>query len=168
MSIYYADLQKIPSKSFTLHPLLMPTSHFHTLFYCNSTTFLLSHCWFPSRTITYFHSHPHSSISKLFIYFLLALKYTTFSFSIFFSWRFRTSFFCLFVASYQRLLLSCLLSPNRSFYYIAPPFTLWALSLPASSYWTTHFSRSFNHCSFHVLPHMLNIIISILFYSLPL
>ena len=39
----------------------MATSHFHSLFCCNSPPFLLSHYLTPSKTISYFHSHLHSS-----------------------------------------------------------------------------------------------------------
>ena len=104
------------------HHLLVPTSHFYPLLYCNSPPFLLSHYSPPFKTISYFHSHPNSSSFQT-IHFLFALIYSPFNLSLLFSLRFHTSFFCLFIASCQHLL-----SPNYSFYLVIPPHTLWVLS----------------------------------------
>ena len=105
----------------------------------------------------------HLPLKKLFIYFLFCsdtLHYLTFLFI-----SFETSFLYLFIASCHHLFPSSLLSLNHSVYLIVSPHTLWALS--NHSHWATHFSCTFRHCPFHLLPYILGII-SIFFYSLPL
>ena len=79
----YIDPQNNPSKSFLLHPLSLPASHFHPLFYCNSP---------PSPHLLYYLLPKQLPIpiyilihlpSKLFIYFPFPLIYSLFNLSLF-------------------------------------------------------------------------------------
>ena len=90
--------------------------------------FLHLHYSLPSKTISYFHSHfDSSSFQTVHLLAFFFMIYAPFNLSLFFSVSLHTSFFFLFIASCQHL-SSSLFSPNSSFYFIAPPHTLWALS----------------------------------------
>ena len=165
MSIYFIQIFKVllPNPlDFILSQCQPPIS----ILYFSETLYLPSFCithFLPKIFPISIHILIHIP-SKLFINFLFVLIYASFNLTLFYFVSFHTSFFCLFIASYQHLLPSIFLSYKHNFYLMVLAHTFCTLS--HHSHWATHFSCPFNCCPFHLLQHVLDIIFSFPFYSL--
>ena len=113
--------------------------------------------WFPISIHILIHLPPN-----LFIYFLFDPIHSPFNLSLLFS-------VCLHTSSAFSLLYAITSFQAGSFILTAAFISLFhhhtLLVFSPNSRWATHFSCTFHHCPFYLLPHMLDIIFFITFYS---